>query len=163
MYKFYFKNHPIHNQKPVSRKRRKRMTDMDQGICAVCGKTATMRCGNCKLEFYCQKEHQRNDWSRHKSRCRAWEERENAELGRHLLAARDLNPGDLIVSESPIVWGPASHTEERICVGCGAQNAFLRCPTCSWPSCHFNCEGLFDDSRHGFECALLAKARIIPR
>ncbi|XP_033207857.1 SET domain-containing protein SmydA-8-like [Belonocnema kinseyi] len=134
-----------------------------KSACAVCKKPATLRCSNCKGEFYCAKDHQRDDWKRHKSTCRAWEIKENPELGRYLISTRDLNPGDLIISELPIVFGPAPHTDERVCVGCGSRNIPARCIGCSWPACRIDCAGLMDDDRHALECKLLAKARILPR
>ncbi|XP_001601934.2 SET domain-containing protein SmydA-8 [Nasonia vitripennis] len=138
-------------------------TGKTEGSCAVCSKAATTRCGSCKLAFYCGKEHQREHWPRHKTSCRAYEERENQELGRHLLATRDLKPDDLIISEAPIVWGPSSHVEERVCVGCGVRDAVCRCPNCAWPACRLACDGLVDENRHGYECGILAKARLMPR
>ena len=134
-----------------------------KGACAVCKKEAALRCSNCKGQFYCTKDHQRDDWQRHKSTCRAWEIKENSELGKHLISTRDLNPGDLIISELPIVFGPAPHTDERVCVGCGSRHIPARCLGCSWPACRIDCAGLVDDDRHALECQLLAKARILPR
>eukprot|EP00484_Ammonia_sp_Unknown_P022700 CAMPEP_0197027988 /NCGR_PEP_ID=MMETSP1384-20130603/7815_1 /TAXON_ID=29189 /ORGANISM="Ammonia sp." /LENGTH=744 /DNA_ID=CAMNT_0042456923 /DNA_START=89 /DNA_END=2323 /DNA_ORIENTATION=- len=38
--------------------------------CFVCGKTGNvMRCSQCKSAFYCSREHQVNDWSRHSKEC----------------------------------------------------------------------------------------------
>lgn len=138
-------------------------SDNVEGACAICKKFATMRCGNCKTQFYCTKEHQKEDWTRHKTSCRSWEVKENQELGRYLIAARDLEVGDLVIHEPPLVWGPAPHSVERVCVGCGNQEAHNRCPRCSWPACHPNCQGLLDHDRHGTECSILVKTRILPR
>ncbi|XP_076235634.1 SET and MYND domain containing, arthropod-specific, member 5 isoform X2 [Calliopsis andreniformis] len=138
-----------------------------EGICPICGEHATLRCSNCKQQFYCSKDHQRQDWSSHKTTCQVWEIHENSELGRHLLASRDLNPGDLILSETPLVWGPALHTDQRVCVGCGKQcestRASARCIKCLWPACQTNCAGLIDKNIHGLECSYLIKGRIVPR
>ncbi|XP_015519883.1 SET domain-containing protein SmydA-8 [Neodiprion lecontei] len=138
-------------------------SDNVEGACAICEKLATLRCSNCKAQFYCTKQHQKDDWSRHKTACRSWEIRENRELGRHLLAARDLDAGDLVVCEPPLVWGPVPHSLERVCVGCGSRQAHSRCPGCTWPACSPRCLGLTDHDRHGTECAILAKCRILPR
>ncbi|XP_053973196.1 SET domain-containing protein SmydA-8-like [Hylaeus volcanicus] len=135
--------------------------------CPICGDStnATLKCSGCKLQVYCSKDHQRRDWPRHKSVCHAWEIHENPELGRHLLASRDLNPGDVILSESPLVWGPSLHTDQRVCVGCGKQcmSSSARCTICLWPACQMHCPSLTDKNRHGLECSLLVKARIVPR
>lgn len=141
-------------------------TEPRHGACPVCHKNATLKCGNCKREFYCGKSHQSQDWPRHRSTCCAWRIDRDPDLGRHLLATRDLAPGDVIFSETPLVWGPSIHTtNQRLCVGCGKRcnDASLRCAKCCWPVCKLNCEGLSDKRRHELECAILARARIIPR
>ncbi|XP_034188747.2 SET and MYND domain containing, arthropod-specific, member 5 [Osmia lignaria lignaria] len=137
-----------------------------EGICPICNGHATLKCSGCKHQFYCNKEHQKQDWPRHKSICQAWVIHEDSELGRHLLASRDLDPGDVILSESPLVWGPALHTDDqRICVGCGKQcmNNSTRCRRCLWPACDPDCPGLFDKNRHNLECPFLVEARVFPR
>lgn len=134
-----------------------------KGICGVCEKSASLRCSNCKIQFYCTKDHQRNDWQRHKSKCRAWEIKEDAKLGRHLVATRDLHPEELIITELPLVIGPAPHSDDRVCIGCGSRQIPARCIGCSWPVCRIDCDGLMDIERHALECQLLAKARILPR
>ncbi|NP_001229486.1 uncharacterized protein LOC724300 isoform X1 [Apis mellifera] len=141
------------------------MESQMKGICPICNQRATLKCSGCKQQFYCKKEHQRMDWPRHKLTCQAWEIRENSELGRHLLASRDLNPGDVILSESPLVWGPSIHSDQRLCVGCGKQckSANIRCTKCLWPACAVDCSGLTDKNRHDLECSFLIKAKIIPR
>lgn len=139
------------------------------GPCSVCGQTSTRKCGGCKKVFYCDKEHQSEHWPRHKQDCQAWEIYENEELGRYLVAKRDLKAGDEIIVESPLVWGPALHSDERICVGCGRKcddfsyGQSARCSKCHWPACKIHCIGLEDKNRHGMECQLLEKARIVPR
>lgn len=141
------------------------MEQQSKGVCAVCGNTADLKCGGCKEQFYCNRGHQKQDWQKHKITCQPWEICENRELGRHLVAKRDLNPGDLIICESPLVWGPALHTDQRICVGCGKQcmSSDRRCVKCHWPACEINCAGLTDKNKHGLECSVLSKGKIIPR
>ncbi|XP_034941953.1 SET domain-containing protein SmydA-8-like [Chelonus insularis] len=133
------------------------------GVCAVCKSPADLRCTGCKEEFYCNSTHQKDDWSRHKLSCRPWKIEENEELGKHLIATRNLEAGDLIITEAPIIWGPALHSDKRVCVGCGNQNVAVRCPGCSWYACKVSCDGLVDANRHAIECKILAKVRIIPR
>ncbi|KAG5318785.1 MSTAA protein, partial [Pseudoatta argentina] len=139
--------------------------DLKYGICSVCGKNATLKCGSCRREFYCDKSHQSQDWPRHRSTCSGWEIGRDSVLGRHLLATRDLAPGDVILTETPLVWGPSTHTNQRVCVGCSERcnDIDARCSECCWPVCRSDCEGLSDKKRHQLECALLARVRIIPR
>ncbi|XP_011636202.1 protein msta-like [Pogonomyrmex barbatus] len=135
------------------------------GVCPVCGKNATLKCGSCRREFYCDKSHQSQDWPRYKSTCCGWEVNRDSSLGRHLVATRDLTSGDVILSETPLVWGPSIHVDQRVCVGCGerCEDIDARCKGCCWPVCKSDCGGLSDKRRHQLECALLARARIIPR
>lgn len=133
------------------------------GKCGVCEAPASTRCSSCRRAFYCGKEHQRENWPKHKAACRGYEEAESEELGRHLLASRDFAPDELVLSESPIVWGPAPHSDDRVCVGCGIKDAVCRCPGCSWPACRVACDGLVDEDRHGYECKILAGARLLPK
>ena len=41
----------------------------------------------------------------------------DAEMGRYIVATRDLKPGELILTESPLVIGPMAVTVP-ICLGC---------------------------------------------
>lgn len=40
------------------------------GVCAVCESEALLRCGGCKIVFYCSKEHQKQHWRLHKKLCK---------------------------------------------------------------------------------------------
>ncbi|XP_054263399.1 egl nine homolog 1 isoform X2 [Macrosteles quadrilineatus] len=43
---------------------------MDLNSCAYCGKVGSLsRCSRCKCVFYCSKEHQTQDWKKHKLHC----------------------------------------------------------------------------------------------
>ncbi|XP_015178450.1 PREDICTED: protein msta, isoform B-like isoform X1 [Polistes dominula] len=139
--------------------------NVKEGECSVCGKSAKLKCSDCRRSFYCNKEHQKEDWPRHKSICHAWEIKENEEVGRYLVANRDLTSGEAIISEVPLVWGAAPHTHNRVCIGCGSRCEYIetRCTKCLWPSCSINCQALFAKDGHELECALLAKTRIFPR
>lgn len=140
-------------------------SEATHGACAVCGTSVRHKCSICKQKFYCSKDHQQQDWPQHKIECQAWEIAENAELGRHLLAKRDINAGDLLILEPPLVWGPALHSDQRLCVGCGqaCTSRDTRCGKCQWPACSTTCAGLDDKNRHRLECSFLQKAQIVPR
>ncbi|XP_015282803.1 PREDICTED: egl nine homolog 1 [Gekko japonicus] len=46
-------------------------SERDQQYCELCGKMENLlRCGRCRSSFYCSKEHQRQDWKKHKLICR---------------------------------------------------------------------------------------------
>ncbi len=39
-------------------------------------------------------------------------------IGRCLVASRDLEPLELILSDSPVVWGPEELTSDLVCLAC---------------------------------------------
>lgn len=46
-------------------------SESDQQYCELCGKMENLlRCGRCRTSFYCSKEHQRQDWKKHKLVCK---------------------------------------------------------------------------------------------
>uniref|UniRef100_A0A671LF40 hypoxia-inducible factor-proline dioxygenase n=1 Tax=Sinocyclocheilus anshuiensis TaxID=1608454 RepID=A0A671LF40_9TELE len=45
--------------------------DQDKQFCELCGKIETLlKCGRCRISFYCSKEHQKQHWKKHKLTCR---------------------------------------------------------------------------------------------
>lgn len=82
--------------------------------------------------------------------------RTSPELGKYLVASRDLSPGDVIISEGPLVVGPKLHNEQPLCLGCLAPARYdsdYRCPKCLWPCCGPSCTA--DPKVHAPECAIL--------
>lgn len=130
-------------------------------VCAQCQQPAELKCSGCKLVTYCSKEHQKQHWKTHKTLCRPFEVQTSPELGRHLIATRDLAAGDLILCENPLVYGPRPHIVEEgpvPCIGCFRlimAEQSPRCDGCGWPVCHTSCEGLKDPNNHGLECLIL--------
>lgn len=95
--------------------------------CAVCDVDAALKCTACKAVFYCGVEHQKQHWKAHKKECQRsmYEIRESPELGRYVVAARDLPARTVILVEAPLVVGPKWSLEEFEktmpvfpCVGC---------------------------------------------
>ncbi|XP_059048734.1 SET domain-containing protein SmydA-8 [Achroia grisella] len=91
-----------------------------------------------------------------------YEVRTSGELGRYLVAARDLAPGDLVLTERPLVFGPKAMQNAEAsmpCVGCYkpvSTEVGERCFRCGWPVCSGNCPGLKDPRHHGVECHILS-------
>ncbi|KAG6450624.1 SET domain-containing protein SmydA-8-like isoform X2 [Manduca sexta] len=88
--------------------------------------------------------------------------RTSEDLGRYIVAARDLSPGDVVISERPLVFGPKAMPDPEAsmpCVGC-YKPVFTdigeRCSKCGWPVCSGNCPGLTDPRHHGVECDILS-------
>ena len=74
-------------------------------VCTVCGNPTTKRCGKCSKAWYCRTECQRSDWKDHKKVCNyPFEIKESEGKGLGLFATRDLQVGDLVVREDPILY-----------------------------------------------------------
>ncbi|XP_063227189.1 SET domain-containing protein SmydA-8-like isoform X2 [Bacillus rossius redtenbacheri] len=125
--------------------------------CAVCTQPANQRCGACHVTYYCSRDHQRTDWKAHRQQCKplCFKVCEDAVLGRHLVATRDILMGEVVLKESPLVAGPAQITVP-VCLGCysilTAESA-QPCTACGWPMCSSNCES---SSAHAPECYFTA-------
>ncbi|XP_046969712.1 SET domain-containing protein SmydA-8 [Vanessa cardui] len=91
-----------------------------------------------------------------------FEVHKSEELGRYLIAARDLSPGDVVLTELPLVFGPKAMFDPEAsmpCVGCYKPvftDVGERCSSCGWPVCSGNCPGLKDPRHHGVECLILS-------
>ncbi|CAH0564025.1 unnamed protein product [Brassicogethes aeneus] len=135
--------------------------EVKTGPCEICKIPTEKKCSTCKLVYYCSQEHQKEHWKDHKEACRPYKVCESQDLGKHLVAVRDLQPGDVIFTETPLVFGPKPHKIEEgpfPCVGCCKlidTSQYSRCPECVWPCCGPDCEGLKAPKLHGFECRVL--------
>ena len=61
------------------------------------------------------------------------------EYGRHMLAARDIAAGEVVMEDTPLTYGPLTSAGVRpMCVGCYrslAPGHEVRCRLCGWPVC----------------------------
>ncbi len=57
---------------------------MNEKQCAVCGVDGLHQCSVCKSIRYCSKDHQKLHWK----------EESDDKIGKHLVASRDLKPGN---------------------------------------------------------------------
>lgn len=91
----------------------------DQDFCAACKKAAETKCTNCRKVFYCSKECQKKHWKEHKFECKSlpYKIGKNDELGRFLIAAKDVKKGDILWTESPLVVAPNTITSP-VCLNC---------------------------------------------
>lgn len=73
------------------------------------------------------------------------------------MAVRDIKAGDVVLKESPLIWGPSQITVP-VCLGCGkavtAENS-RPCSKCGWPVCSEKCEVSLD---HWPECHYTVQA-----
>ena len=47
-----------------------------------------------------------------------WRIERDERFGRYMVANRDILPGQLILAEEPIVWGPNTTNRNLVCLGC---------------------------------------------
>ena len=47
-----------------------------------------------------------------------WRIERDERFGRYMVATRDILPGQLILAEEPIVWGPNTTNRNLVCLGC---------------------------------------------
>lgn len=125
----------------------------EQFVCAQCGGAANQRCTGCHITFYCSREHQKLHWKKHKSSCCAYKVCTSPDLGRYLVATRDLKPGEMVISETPLVLGPQAVTIP-LCLACyKPADGKFSCPKCGWPMCNATCA---KSVNHEGECGITA-------
>ncbi|KAG7175063.1 SET domain-containing protein SmydA-8-like 4 [Homarus americanus] len=74
---------------------------------------------------------------------------------RHMVATRDIRPGEVILKEAPVVIGPKQRSPP-VCLGChkGIRGTYT-CPKCHFPVCAPSCE---ISKYHKHECPILTGA-----
>ena len=113
--------------------------------CAMCHAGATQCCSSCRSVFYCNREHQRQHWKVHKIQCTPCKLNISTELGYHIVASRDIQQGEIILKENPIIQGPKIVSLPS-CLGCGRRintedrTKVYKCSNCGWPLCGPHCE-----------------------
>ncbi|XP_015513089.2 SET domain-containing protein SmydA-8-like [Neodiprion lecontei] len=129
------------------------MSAESQELCTVCGMAAEHKCSACKSVFYCSREHQKSHWKVHGKKCIPYKIATNEVLGRHYVAIRNINVGEVVFQEKKaLVEGPPLETGP-VCLGCYAvltPKSAVPCGKCGWPLC-----GLCRD--HGPECEFTVK------
>ncbi|XP_031638498.1 SET and MYND domain-containing protein DDB_G0273589 [Contarinia nasturtii] len=152
--------------------------------CEFCGESAALKCGGCKIVYYCDAEHQKLDWRKgHKSKCKCYEISECEIIGRYMRSTRIIKAGEIILCEKPLVYGPKI-ISAPICLGCNkyvksqeiqinqisipgnrgrnqkpkvkTERNFYKCSTCKWPMCNEECE---KSKVHLAECQLMAEKK----
>ncbi|KAJ1522235.1 hypothetical protein ONE63_002542 [Megalurothrips usitatus] len=140
---------------------------MSAVVCVTCSAPAPLKCSACQAVAYCSRDHQKQHWKTHKGACRPFEVSTSADLGRHLVATRDVAADAVLLTESPLVVGPRHHDNPRAtCLGClqpladgAAASDSQMCPGCLWPVCSAECPGLRDALHHAAECRVLQAGR----
>uniref|UniRef100_A0A6A7FNU5 Protein msta-like n=2 Tax=Hirondellea gigas TaxID=1518452 RepID=A0A6A7FNU5_9CRUS len=125
--------------------------DAPSVACKECGGTskAARACGGCWQVWYCSKAHQASAWDKHQRECKSWKVAKHSELGRYMVATRDIAAGDLIMADAPILIGPKQITEP-VCLACYRPvDGSYKCKKCGFPMCDSDCQ---DADTHQPEC-----------
>ena len=123
--------------------------------CFLCGCPAPLSCPSCPLTS-CSPGHL--SLHRPASSCLPFSPSSIPGVGRTLVASRALQPGDLVLSEQPVVVG-ATQQARPLCLCCllPADLPCL-CPTCGFPFCSAQCLDRGGE-QHAAECAVLSRAQ----
>lgn len=125
--------------------------------CGECNKVATIVCGGCWVVGFCARDHQLTGWPKHRPKCRPWRVSCSSELGRFMVATRDIAAGELLMQDAPLLIGPKMMTEP-VCLGCyRPANGDYCCRDCGFPLCSSDCEGSED---HEAECSVVRESGI---
>ncbi|XP_050091756.1 SET domain-containing protein SmydA-8-like isoform X2 [Anopheles aquasalis] len=86
------------------------------------------------------------------------------QVGRYIVASKDLKAGEAIIEVLPLVVGPCAESDP-VCLGCHrtfeADSPQIRCEGCSWPICSPACPGLTPDGTHRtLECIPLREKAV---
>ncbi|CAG9564431.1 unnamed protein product [Danaus chrysippus] len=81
-------------------------------------------------------------------------------MGRYIVATRDIEPGEVIITAPALVVGPCSGCG-LICLGCYREleeSNLTKCSGCKWPLCSNSCYGIGKYTGHStYECETLKK------
>ena len=125
--------------------------------CSECGKVATIVCGGCWLTGYCARDHQLTGWTKHRPKCRPWRVSSSSDLGRFMVATRDITAGELLMQDAPLIMGPKMMTEP-VCLACYRPvDGEYNCPDCGFPLCSSDCRGSED---HEPECRAIQESGV---
>lgn len=109
-------------------------------FCGVCKKSAVQSCSACNSIYYCGKEHQKAHWKHHKAACVPFKT-VNEENGKILVAIRNIEPGEKIITKLPLIVGPIT-VKDVICVSCFRkidENSTEKCSSCDLKLCSKTC------------------------
>ncbi|TRY61892.1 hypothetical protein TCAL_06674 [Tigriopus californicus] len=123
-------------------------------LCTFCGEKSQITCSRCEQAF-CGTEHQRLHEFQDGSACYPFRIKESAEVGRFIVASKDILPGEVIFEEEVVVAGPNQETIP-ICLFCHEEvDCEFLCSSCGYPFCNDHC---LTNCDHELECQILSVA-----
>lgn len=117
--------------------------------CSFCSIPSSFICAKCKKVSYCSKSHQQQHWKTHKADCFPLIIKYCEEVGRCLITTRDIQEGEIVLKEAPLISGPhfgrnSPHSGQwPICLACFREvRSTYNCSKCGWPLCGNKCENV---------------------
>ena len=129
------------------------MNLFEDEACFLCGTQSphlrVERCAACQLVWSCR-DHQR--FHSRDGRCFPFKVSVREGRGKCLVATRDIQPGELILRDQPIVQSPYTKTKPQ-CLQCARRvDGSYRCRKCGFPMCDLTCA---NGDLHRVECQVL--------
>lgn len=113
-------------------------------ICPVCSNASVHQCLQCMKVSYCSIEHKNDHWNEHKLFCYPVKIVVNDDASKNLEATRDIQKGEHIFIEKPLLTGPKVTDYQNkfpLCLECyKIVRGNYRCTGCKWPLCGRACE-----------------------
>ena len=108
-----------------------------ENLCFLCLKPCAELCSKCNEIPYCSPDHLEVHFD--SNFCAPFRVLQKPNVGRFLIATRDIEPGELILKDKPVIFGP-SFESGPLCLECLApvDGSFL-CPKCDLPLCGKSC------------------------
>lgn len=120
------------------------------GKCFFCNAECEETCDNCQIAF-CSSNHLKVH--RQSGKCSPWIVGTKQGVGRVVLAARDIQPFELVMRDTDLLG--MVMMDAKACVNCGEKNNLMRCD-CGFLTCKTECS--MDSLHH--ECSELQKLNI---
>ncbi len=104
--------------------------------CFYCGEQCSEKCNDCHNVSFCCQEHFTFHKSRENQACLPFKVEKNQELGRYMIATRDIKPFETIVYDEALAFGP-SEFNPPCCLVClqALEDLSQVCPDCNVPLC----------------------------
>ena len=122
--------------------------------CIICTSPTMSACSTCE-EKVCEDDqvtHQAEE-----CKCQPWSASVLPSVGRVLVAVRDIQPYEAVLTDTCLAQCP---DDSPVCVGClGSVTGETVCEGCKWPVCRDQCS---KEEHHKEECHIFQKNKIVP-
>ena len=119
-------------------------------VCFLCAKPSIETCDKCNLVGFCSEEHKK--LHRPENFCFPFMVEQKEDVGRYVVAVRDIEPLELVMWDNARALGPRMGCPP-VCLQClKPVDGSFRCEKCNWPVCDEKCA---NGNAHKIECETL--------